>query len=484
MNRIFKNPLALAIILLAIGPMLLGISYIYVVASNNPLSNYRGYFSYYSATVGDAIFLTIAVYFMYAYIEHLRGVFQHRVLIDKIQFVATGVLSIAVTIYTHWLWCSDSLTENNWTFVGAFNIYGYWHAFYFFAMLWCLLFGLLKIITSVNFNSLEKVWVGDVYSHHFEYIFTIMQALLVYAALLAIDNTEGGLPKIVSNGLFLLILAVFLYYIFLYITYIFGGVDRTGVGELLSRSAFAVITTALLIYSVIALTQTITALKGSIVQSFFCYLYIPMLCFQNYIYNLFRNHERNISPMFVMAGVAIYLVIASSCANALMMSGSSSYARIIEKVYIGVAYLTFGWVAALLYGLLVTKNYADTEDLTPESGYFNFFQNYAAFFVMAIFMLLFNISFSNKKEIIELSGYIANIQSFGDLVKFAITGLWTLIILVVGFNFQHLVSIVPNDKKLESVKRIVSLHIWILMIGYSVYGLLITVWGYSEIIFR
>ncbi len=483
-NNVLQKPLLLVSILLVFGPMLLGASYIYLVASNSALSNYRGYFSYWSATLGDAIFLTIAVYYIYEYLDRTGVASQDNEIINRIQISAAGVLSAIGTIYIHWLWQSNPETEFNWTYVGVFNIYGYLHGLYFFVISWCLLIGLQKLLIHANYSYFANFTARDAYITDFEYIFTAVQALMAYVVLLVVDNASGEWSSIISNGLFLLVFAIYIYYLLLYMTSQQSNSSNAVDKQYISRLIFLIITTAALIYYTFSLTKSAASLKDNYFQSFMYCLYIPMLCFQNYIYNLFRNHGSSVTPMFVMAGITIYISIASSCSNAFVSVQVADHKTIIEKVSVGVSDLVVGWVVVFLYGLLVTKNYEDKKDLTPESGYFNFLQNFAAFFVMAILLLLFTAAFANQSEIIALGNYVANAQSFRELIKYAIGGMWTLILLVVGFNFQHLTTIITKDRNVKPVKRVVSLHIWILMAGYTGYGLLLTMWCYYRMIFN
>ncbi len=453
--------------LFIVGPCLLTSCYLNLLIEGNELVKYRGLFSYFSATIGDAIFLTIAVYYMFYYLNK-------NSYLKKIQYkpilVVSLISALLITVVIHYLWMSNPNTENNWTIInGSLNIYGVLHGIYFMLMLGSLLYGGICII--VLFNKINLIGCKrELFSSHFEYFITITQALILYSLTLYYDNNNMmTISVLYSPVMFCIFLLGLIFIKYLCIR------KRINSTENIKKIIFSLFLIICLIFFTNYLMLSIKDSTGiNPIALFLIYILMPLLCFQNYLYNLFKIHKRSITPLFFMSAIVIYLSIASMLAQAVITLSSIKVGMINMSILNGINYIFLLGIFIFLLVMWVINIYEKKRDLTPISGSYNLLQNYLAFFIMMIIILVTIIGTSDE---IKTAPFLINkIESY---TQYMLTLLWSATTLIIVANFNHLRDWNSGKYNVE-INHIVSFHIWMLMIGYGLFLALITVWAIYE----
>lgn len=411
----FKSPhfsLLLVILLLAIGPILLGSSYVYLIYSDSPLLQYKGFFSYYSATIGDAIFLSIAVYYIYEYLNELKYRVSSHILF------LSFIISLLLTVSIHIFWMLDSNNEVNWTFNQGLNIFGYIHAFYFLMMLFAILNGLIHLLVILYKEIKNKSYIEKLtqlkgtreeilFDKHYEYIITIISSMLFYSLLVNIDNTSNGQHSIfVSNSLYTILVSfctiLFCSYSVLYYKFCIKMENWYLFFKFIPIKFIFSYIVIFLLYHILPISLSISGKLFSVEDNillFFSVLFIPLICCRNYMVNLFLMHYRNITPIISLSSVFIYflsLYINSKVSLEIYKINDISSFGIVIFFLIIVWFMTF-----IVFGAITTFLFhQNKKDISVSSGLFNFCQNYATFLaihicILAIFFL--NVNFDSDK---------------------------------------------------------------------------------------
>lgn len=412
----------------------LSVFYLGLVLVGSPLMHFRGLFSYNSATIGDGLLLPLAVAVSASALLHLECLLQSEMsgpedlrsraqsTIQRLQsrFLAwiPPISAASVTVGIHVLWLLNPKTEPNWTLPGRLNVFGYWHAVFFAIMIWWFIAVLLRLTLTINGIFLRykcsrrsfsatlsglKLW-GD--------INVLLACLAGFATLLYVDNyglhfqieTFLASASTVVDLLVTVLGIGFINAVFFFRVYR-PSVRRAMPEELIQARSLAVQSWLafgsglVMVLALFALAVALPRVTPWPLAGIAAGLMMPILFAENYASNLFLNHNR-IPDAVQTFGILLVLVVAAAglvtATGAALQGGHiRSFQELSSGWWMSVI-VSAATAAACLLAAWLASRASPIPHVTDETPMHNLVQNYAMFWALYVFVVLWAVLFVNR----------------------------------------------------------------------------------------
>lgn len=475
----------------------------------SPLLKLRGLYSYYSATIGDGLLLPIGVAVSGAALLDMSKLLELSLMSKEtelkgrasalklklggqsLRWIPAG-LALVATASVHAAWLLNPRTEGNWTIVsGRLNFFGFWHAVFFFFILWWFLafLGRLVLVAQSLLGHSSAQSLASSSLRIWGEINVFLAVLAGFAVLLYVDNYGLTLSwqtlltsvTTFTNLLFTttVLIAVNLYFALYVYKPIRRKISPKEPSELtrLARRNWTALAFGCLL--VVALLLLVRAVSASIAWPMTCVVagvLFPVLFAENYVADLFWNHNR-VPDSVDCLGICVILIVSSGgflTAAALALRGAQVDA-IIQMApawgaNIGVSLLTallciaVAWIASLTIA---------GEHVTDHRPMYNVSQNFLEYWGLFQIVVIPVSIFVYRKRVALLPA----LSTDGTIAL--MIGFSACVIAIVGFplknNFEHLRDLEKRRSKYSSFHAI-SNHILFISVYVGAVTLLMLGW--------
>ena len=502
-------PWKLALSCLVAGLGTLSVFYTGLALFGSPLLKLRGLYAYFSATIGDGLLLPIGVAVSAAALLDMTKLLELSLVSREVglkdrasalklklggrslRWIPAGLAFVA-TASVHAAWLLNPRTEGNWTIVsGRLNFFGYWHAVFFFFVLWWFLAFLARLVligqsllghsSSQPLASLAlRIW-GETN--------VFLAVLAGFAVLLYVDNygltfSWQILRSSVTTFANLVLTTIGLLAVNLYFAlYVYKPIrlknprkESSELTRLARRNWIALAFGCLLVGALLLLVRAVSASIAWPMTGVVAGVLFPILFAENYVADLFWNHNRAPDTVDCL-GICVILVVSSGgflTATAIALQGAQ--VDVIMQMApawganIGVSLLTallcigVAWMASLTIA---------GGHLTDHTPMYNISQNFLEYWGLLQIVVIPVSIFVYRKT----APLASTLSADGKIAL--IVGFTACIIAIVGFplknNFEHLRDLEKRRSKYSSFHSI-SNHILFISIYVGAVTLLMLGW--------
>lgn len=492
-NIIHMPPKRLALLNVLLGPLAMMVFYCYELIVHGGTAH-RGLFSYWSATVGDLVFISIALFLLQkAVLDALAPLdvqWRTRLRLERTWLHAL-ILALVLTVSIHLAWMLDPTTESNWTFhAGMLNFYGYWHAVYFWLVLAWMIYFVVMLVKLTHLTPLAPMQRGADFSSFFENYGGALCAMLCYVYLLVGDNSGSATAAVskLTSLIPLALVGVFFLYLCMEVwSLIQTGQERREFWKIL---LMLVALTGMLVFSLWGFRTYVPNFEQFKFGGAMLFGFIPLMTVVNYFNNVYALQKKSTAGgVALLGGATVLLFILALMAITLnfwevriaVEGGRMNFQ--MDKIFIKMFAVIVGWCLLFLLVLLISKAFTEDKHLTDESGHLNFIQNGLAFGLICIVGILYFIAIENKET---LKDFLAsNDSSFLKFFPLLVSSQAAAVFFVIKRNFDHLSQEIKGRMdyfKGVGIYSTISIHIWVLMIAYAFALIFMNTWLFAEFV--
>ncbi|WP_147476973.1 hypothetical protein, partial [Vandammella animalimorsus] len=220
------------------------------------------------------------------------------------------------------------------------------------------------------------------------------------------------------------------------------------------------------------------------------FAFMPLMTVVNYFNNVYVLQKKSAAGGVALLGGAVVLFFTLAL---MAMALSFWEVRIavegermnfqMEKVFIKLFVVIVGWCLLFVLVSCISKVFTEGKQLTNESGHFNFTQNGLAFGLVYIVGILYFVAIENRDVLKDF--LVINGSSFFGFFPILVSGQAVAVFFVVKMNFDHLSREIKgkmDSYKAHGIYREISVHLWVLMIGYGFALIFMNAWLFTEFV--